>query len=373
MQIPLCDPKQEYAELKKDIDTAVHDVMEAGQFILGPNVRAFEGEMGAYLGCKHTVGVNSGTDALHLALRALGIGPGDEVITTPFTFIATTEAIQMVGARPVFVDIELSTYNIDPSQIEAAITTNTKAILPVHLYGRPCDMGKIVEIANDHKLKIIEDCAQSIGASWEGQQTGTIGDVGCFSFFPSKNLGCMGDGGMLVTNDPDVHARAEMLRRHGAQKKYHHTHLGFNSRLDELQAAILRVKLPQLDRWNKARITIADRYRNQLAIQSSIQFPSAIDSQRTEVYHQFTILDRNRDALRQWLADHDTQTAVYYPIPLHLQAVNSYLGYDAGAFPVSEHAAANCLSLPMYAHLTLRQQDQIASTFRTFFAEKAAA
>ncbi|MGH7201836.1 MAG: DegT/DnrJ/EryC1/StrS family aminotransferase, partial [Planctomycetaceae bacterium] len=272
--IPICDLKQQYQTLKAEIDAAMQDVAANSHYILGPNVKALEQELAEYCGCEHAVGVNSGTDALHLALRALGVGPGDEVITTPFTFIATTEAICMVGATPVFVDIDPETFNIDPQCIEPAVTKRTKAILPVHLYGQPCEMDAIMAIANTHGLKVVEDCAQAIGAEYKGRKVGTFGDAGCFSFFPSKNLGCMGDGGMLTTNAPAVYERVEMLRRHGGKVKYHHSEIGVNSRLDELQAAILRVKLPHLDRWSDLRRRHAYRYNALLPQTTGVICPS---------------------------------------------------------------------------------------------------
>ena len=247
--VPLSNPSGEYLQLKAEIDAAIQSVCAAGHYILGPNVKAFEQEMAAYCECPHAVGVANGTDALHLALRALKIGPGDEVITTPFTFVATTEAIGIVGATPVFVDVDPDTFNMDVAQIEKAITPRTRCLLPVHLYGQPCDMDPLMELARRHHLRVVEDCCQAIGATYKGRQVGTIGDAGCLSFFPSKNLGCLGDGGMVITRDADVFQRVEMLRRHGGRIKYHHEELGLNSRLDELQAAVLRIKLKRLPKW----------------------------------------------------------------------------------------------------------------------------
>ena len=251
--IPVCDLKQQYRSLKSEIDAAMQQVAADAHFILGPNVKSLEKEIAAYCDCAHAAGVANGTDALHLALRALRIGPGDEVITTPFTFVATTEAIGIVGARPVFVDIDPHTFNIDPAKIEAAITPRTKAILPVHLYGQPCEMDAIMEIAERHGLYVVEDCAQAIGATYKGRKVGSFGHAGCLSFFPSKNLGCFGDGGMVVSGNKEVFERVEMLRRHGGKVKYHHCELGLNSRLDELQAAILRVKFKHLEAWSEQR------------------------------------------------------------------------------------------------------------------------
>ncbi|MFM7034252.1 MAG: aminotransferase class I/II-fold pyridoxal phosphate-dependent enzyme [Planctomycetia bacterium] len=346
--IPVCDVRPQYAQLKDEIDAVMKDVAAAGNFILGPNVKAFEQEMAAYCGCSHAVGVANGTDALHLALRALSIGPGDEVITTPFTFVATTEAILMVGATPVFVDIDLRTFNIDHRLIEEAITPRTKAILPVHLYGRPCAMDEIMAIAHRHGLKVVEDCAQALGATYRGRKIGTFGDVGCLSFFPSKNLGCMGDGGMVLTNDAAVFERVEMLRRHGGRVKYHHEELGMNSRLDELQAAILRVKLPHLDRWNAARRRTATAYGRSLNGLARIQLPLPPDPALGHVFHQYTIAIDDRDAASDALRTAGIGTAVYYPTPLHLQPVHAQLNYRRGDLPKAEAAAARVLSLPMY-------------------------
>lgn len=346
--IPVCDVRPQYAQLKDNIDSVMREVAAAGNFILGPNVKAFEQEMAAYCGCSHAVGVANGTDALHLALRALSIGPGDEVITTPFTFVATTEAILMVGATPVFVDIDLQTFNIDHLLIEEAITPRTKAILPVHLYGRPCAMDEIMAIARRHGLKVVEDCAQALGATYRGRKIGTFGDVGCLSFFPSKNLGCMGDGGMVITNDAAIFERVEMLRRHGGRVKYHHEELGMNSRLDELQAAILRVKLPHLDRWNAARRRTATAYGRSLDGLARIQLPLPPDPDIRHVFHQYTIAIDDRDATCDALRAAGIGTAVYYPTPLHLQPVHAHLNYGRSDLPNAEAAAARALSLPMY-------------------------
>src|SRR5262249_40053567 len=285
-------------------------------------------------------------DALHLALRALRIGPGDEVITTPFTFVATTEAIGMVGATPVFVDIDADTFNLDPARLERAITPRTKAIMPVHVYGQPCDMDPILEIARAHRLSIVEDCAQAIGATYKGRKVGSFGDAGCLSFFPSKNLGCFGDGGMVVTSNPEVAERVEMLRRHGGKIKYHHSELGLNSRLDELQAAILRVKLPYLETWIGARRAIAARYNERLAGLPSITRPLELGSRERQtpsasarcVYHQYTIRVRERERLQSCLRDAGVATMVYYPVPLHLQEVHAILGHGAGSFSNAERA-----------------------------------
>lgn len=379
--IPLCDLRQQYLSLKDEIDEAMQRVAEEGQYILGPNVQALEREIAAYCGCRFAVGVASGTDALHLALRALEIGPGDEVITTPFTFIATTEAISMVGAVPVFVDINPRTFNLDASRIEAAITPRTKALLPVHLYGQPCDLQAITALAEKHRLLLIEDCAQALGASYRGQRVGTFGAAGCLSFFPSKNLGGFGDGGMVVTNDQRVYARVEMLRRHGGKVKYHHTELGLNSRLDELQAAVLRVKFRSLDAWNQQRRDCAARYNDLLAGLPAVVRPGEVNSGGqvlpartgtpnellTAVYHQYTILTEHRDALASHLQARKIGCCVYYPVPLHLQEVNASLGYREGDLPVAERAARQCLSLPIYPGLNEAQQEEVVRHIHDFF------
>ncbi len=382
--IPLCDLQQQYHSLRKEIEDAVTGVLSSGAYVLGPNVRSFEHEVAEYLDCQCAVGVGSGTDALHLVLRALEIGPGDEVITTPFTFIATTEAIGLVGAKPVFVDIDRDTYNIDPLQIEAAISSHTKAILPVHLYGQPCDMDAIMEIANQRGIPVIEDCAQAMGAAYQGKRVGTFGLAGCFSFFPSKNLGCYGDGGMVTTNNRELADRVEMLRRHGGKIKYHHDELGLNSRLDEIQAAVLRVKLKHLDLWNARRRAVAYEYNDLLTLVDGLALPrellhegppTAVASNSKEnlrlsaVYHQYTIQVEHRDKVAETLKKFSIQSFPYYPVPLHLQKVHDALGNRLGDFPLAESAASHCLSLPMFPELTESQQNQVASRLREALAE----
>jgi len=379
--IPLCDLRQQYSCLKAEIDGAMRRVAEEGHYILGPNVKALEQEIAAYCGCRFAIGVASGTDALHLVLKALNIGPGDEVITTPFTFIATTEAISMVGATPVFVDIDPRTFNLDASRIEAAVTPRTKALLPVHLYGQPCDLEALAALAEKHRLLLIEDCAQAMGASHRGQRVGTFGSAGCLSFFPSKNLGGLGDGGMVVTNDERLYARVEMLRRHGGKVKYRHTELGLNSRLDELQAAVLRVKLGWLDAWNQQRRDCAARYNELLASLPAVVRPGELSAGGqvlaarrgapnellTAVYHQYTIRTEHRDALACHLQAQEIGCCVYYPIPLHLQDVNAPLGYREGDLPCAERAARQCLSLPIYPGLSGAQQEEVARHIHGFF------
>jgi dTDP-4-amino-4,6-dideoxygalactose transaminase len=366
--IPILDLTKQYHALKSQIREAVEGVFESGHFINGPNVQALEKEIAAYTGCAYGVGLNSGTDALHLALRALNVGPGDEVITTPFTFVATTEAIGIVGATPVFVDIDPATYNIDPKALEAAITPRTKVILPIHLYGHPAPMHEIMEIAKRHGLAVVEDCAQAIGASIGEKKVGSFGDVGCFSFFPSKNLGAFGDGGMATTNREDLNARMRSLRAHGGRVKYHHEELGVNSRLDEVQAAILRVKLPHLDGWIERRRANAHAYTQ--ALSEIVTTPFETPGTR-HVYHQYTVAVPDRDATQKALASAGVQTMVYYPVPLHLQEVHRTLGYQRGFFPHSELAATHVLSLPMFPELEAEQREAVIAAVRSIVNDKA--
>jgi len=356
--IPILDLTEQYLSLQAELDAAVRQVLACGQFIIGPNVTAFEAEIAAYVGVPHSVGLNSGTDALALALRALDIGPGDEVITTPFSFFATSEAIAACGATPVFADIDPQTLTISASAIEAAITARSQAIVPVHLYGLPAPMNQILDVAKRHGLAVIEDCAQAIGADIDGARVGSLGDVGCFSFFPSKNLGAYGDAGMLVTRSPEIAQRVRALRAHGGEQKYHHDEVGVNSRLDELQAAILRVKLPHLDAWNRARAGVARRYRSALERIAGIAFQHEVPGTR-HVYHQFTVRIADRDGVRAHLAAAGIQTMVYYPLPLHLQPAHRTLGHAAGDFPEAEAAAREVLSLPMFPELGERDQDRV--------------
>lgn len=356
--IPVFSPIPQYVSLKREIDAAIACVLTSGQFILGPNVRAFERELADFVGVAEAVGLNSGTDALTLALRALDVGPGDEVITTPFTFFATSEAIVQVGARPVFVDIDAATFNLDAGLIEAAITPRTRVIMPVHLYGLPADMPAIMTIARRFGLLVVEDCAQAIGAEIGGRRVGSFGDAGAFSFFPTKNLGAYGDGGALTTDDPRLAARVRSLRAHGSVEKYIHAETGMNSRLDELQAAILRVKLPHLGRFNAARQAIARRYDAALRRVPGVTPPYKPDGYR-HVYHQYTCRSQRRDALCAELAEQGVQTMSYYPLPLHLQAVHAELGIAPGACPNAEAAAREVFSLPMYPELTLEEQCRV--------------
>ena len=361
MRIPMVDLNIQHQKLRREIEEGIREVIEATRFILGPNVSSLEEEVAQYCGVRNAVGVASGTDALHLALRACGIGSGDEVITSPFTFIASAEAISYTGARPVFVDIDPKTFNIDPDLIESAITHRTRAVMPVHLFGQPVDMDPIEDLCRKHSLVIIEDCAQSFGADYRSKQTGTMGIAGCFSFFPSKNLGCYGDGGMVVTDDDSVAEEIRVLRNHGSRQQYHHSAIGYNSRLDELQAVVLRAKLKHIDTFNSQRRANAKRYNDRLAGNGII--PPFEDGKGTHVYHQYTVMADSRDHLRQALTDSGIASAVYYPIPLHRQEV--YRGDCADmVLSISESAADRVLSLPMFPELTKAHIDEICGVLK---------
>ena len=359
--IPILDSKRQYAQIGADVEKAVCEVLRSGSYILGPNTKALESELAEFIGCKYTVGLTSGTDALHLALRAMDIGQGDEVITTAFTFVATTEAIGIVGAKPVFVDIDKDTFNIDASKIEAAITPRTKAIIPVHLYGQPCDMDVIMDVAKRHNLKVIEDCCQAIGALYKGKMVGTFGDAGCLSFYPTKNLGGMGDGGLLMTNSEELKNRVIALRNHGGAVRYYHDEIGVNSRLDEIQAAILRVKLPYIKEWNEKRRAHAKFYNELFASCSDIQTPVELDNTYC-VYHQYTVKVPNRDEVHKMLQENGIGAMLYYPVPLHLQKVHSYLGVGKGSLPHTEKNTELVISLPMFPELTEDEQKTVAKT-----------
>lgn len=359
-RIPLLDLSPEIDSLWDKINAAIQEVLCSGQFIMGPAVKAFEQEVAAYLGVKHAVGVNSCTDALVIALRALGVGTGDEVITTPFTFFATAEAVSQVGATPVFVDIDPRTFNLDPGLIEERITPRTKAILPVHLYGQAADMDPILDIARRHGLKVLEDAAQAFGSEYKGRKTGTLGEAAAFSFFPSKALGAYGDGGLIATDDDALAETARMLRVHGARKKYFNETLGYNSRLDSIQAAILRVKLPHVDAWSEARHRAARVYDKLLEGVPGLVLPyQAPDAKH--VYHQYAvrILHGRRDAVRARLSEAEIDTMVYYPVPVHRLPIYADLGYR---LPVAEAAAEEVLSLPIWPQITRAVQERVAET-----------
>jgi len=360
MKIPLLDLIAQYHGIKDEIDEAVLGVLESGRFILGHNVDALEREIADYLGVKHAVGVASGTDALVLALRAAGIVPGDEVIVPTFSFFATAGTVMTVGARPIFVDIHPETYLMDVSGIETVITTKTKAIIPVHLYGQPADMDEIMAIARKHGLAVIEDNAQAFGAEYKGRKTGAIGDIGCLSFFPSKNLGGYGDGGMITTNDAGIAEKVRMLRTHGWKKKYFPEIMGYNSRLDAIQAAVLRVKLKHLDAWNARRAEIAheySRYLGALGLRVPVEAPD-----RTHVYHLYMVAFDKRDAVQQGLKDAGIASEVYYPQPLHLAEPCRVLGTKEGQFPISEQCSHTLLALPVYPELTGAQIEEVLAT-----------
>ncbi|MBW4554742.1 MAG: DegT/DnrJ/EryC1/StrS aminotransferase family protein [Trichormus sp. ATA11-4-KO1] len=369
--IPAFDIKQQYASIEAEVSAAVLEVLASGRYIGGPLVEGFEQQFAAYHQVTNCIACNSGTDALYLALRALKIGMGDEVITTPFTFVATAEVISAVGAKPIFVDIDTTTFNLDLQQIAAAITPQTKAIIPVHLFGQPVDMTALMVIAQSHNLAVIEDCAQSTGASWGGQKVGSIGHIGCFSFYPTKNLGGCGDGGAIITNDPELAVKLRVLKEHGQKNRYYYEEIGVNSRLDALQAAILQIKLRYLDTWNKQRQAIAAYYQQFLSQVSGIITPQELAG-GVGVWNQYTIRisseGRNgssttyRDSIRSQLQERGVSSMVYYPYPLHLQPVYQSLGYQPGQLPVAELACQEVLSLPMFPELTHEQQDQVIYT-----------
>ncbi|MFA6355647.1 MAG: DegT/DnrJ/EryC1/StrS family aminotransferase [Candidatus Omnitrophota bacterium] len=379
MKVALFELVRQSKALKDALDPAMASVISKGAFILGENVAKFEEEMAAYCGAEYAVGVANGTDALELAIKALGIGPGDEVITVPFTFIATTEAICLNGATPVLVDIEPDTFNIDASKIEKKITKKTKAIIPVHLFGQACDMPAVAAVSKKHNIKVIEDCAQATGAGFSAasgaaRKVGSFGDIGCFSFFPSKNLGCFGDGGMITTGDKALADRIKMLRVHGQAQRYLHEAEGRNSRLDELQAAILRVKLRHLDEWNESRRKNAKYYDSAFAglkAAGKMVLPSEAAGRR-HVYNIYNIRipGGKRDGLKEALAAKGIGTAVYYPIPLHLQPVYARFGWKKGDFPVSERACGEVLALPVYPELNAEELEYAAKCVTDFMERK---
>lgn len=361
MTIPMLDLKAEYALLKDEIEPAVCAALAACQYIGGPNVKAFEAEAAAYAGVKHAISCASGTDALLIALRAIDLKPGDEVITTPFTFVATGSTVVMCGATPVFVDIDPRTFNLDIGQVEAAITPRTKAIVPVHIFGQPVDLAPLKALCAKHNLKLIEDAAQSFGAMYDGRKSGAYGDIGCTSFYPSKNLSAFGDGGLIITDNDALAAELRVLASHGSRVRYHHHVLGYNSRLDEIQAVILRIKLKRLDEFNTRRRTIADLYNRLLG--DVVETPYA-DGKGHHVYHQYTILSDRRDAIQKALGDAGIACAVYYPVPLHQQEMFAAT-HGAVKLPVAERTAQRCLSLPISPMLQEAQVERIAEVIRS--------
>jgi len=367
--IPLVDLKKQYQPLKGEILARIAEVLEGMQLFLGENVQALEREFADVCGAQYAIGVSDGTTALHLILRACGIGPGDEVITVSHTFIATAEAIVLAGARPVFVDIDPVTYTMDVAQIEANITRRTRAILPVHLYGQPADMDPILDIARTYGLKVIEDACQAHGARYKGRPTGSLGDAAAFSFYVSKNLGAYGEGGMVTTNDEDIARRVRMLRDHGSYRRYAHEDIGVNGRLDEIQAAILRVKLPHLRDWNEARRQRAAYYTSLLADTPLVTPVEAPYSHH--VYHLYVVRAPWRDELQAYLRQRDIATGIHYPVPCHLQRACHDLGYRRGELPVTERVAGEILSLPMYAELSDEDIATIADAVRDFYSQRA--
>lgn len=363
MNIPLVDLKAQYQVIKSEIQQAVNGILDSTSFIMGEDVKLFEKEFGEYAGAEHFVGLNSGTDALYLALRAAGIGKGDEVITVANTFFATAEAIDMTGATPVFVDVTADTHTIDPEKAVSAITPRTKAIIPVHLYGHPAPLSELMKLAEACKVAVIEDCAQSHGAMLGGRKCGTFGLAGCYSFFPGKNLGAYGDAGGMATNDNALAQQVRMLRNHGRTEKYLHEFDGVSSRLDTLQAAVLRVKLRHLEEWTERRIACASRYGALLAGIDGLELPVTRPGCR-HVYHLYVVRVRNRDRVAARLKEHGIATGVHYPVPLHLQPAYRHLCLSPGAFPVAEKAASEILSLPIYPELTAQQQEYIADNLR---------
>ena len=349
MQIPFGDLKRQYLTIKEEVDEALHSVLDSGWYVLGQNVQAFEQKFAAYIGCAYGIGVGSGTEALHLGLIACGIQPGDEVITVPNTCVPTISAISFAGAIPVFADIHPDSYTMDPDLIEAQITKKTRAILPVHLYGQAADMDPILAIAQKHNLKVIEDCAQAHGTEYKGRKVGSLGDVGCFSFYPSKNLGALGDAGAITTSDPKLSETLIMLRNYGQRERYHHDIKGYNSRLDEMQAAVLLAKLPHLDAWNDRRREIASYYQEHLS--PAVMTPSEMPYGK-HIYHLFVIRIPNRDDLQTHLQKRDIGTAIHFPIPIHLQKAYSDLQLPKGSYPATEKAANQILSLPIYPELS---------------------
>jgi dTDP-4-amino-4,6-dideoxygalactose transaminase len=364
--IPFLDLKAQYAAIETAVRAAIDGVFERGVFILGPEVAAFEQEFAAYLGAQYAIGVASGTDALHLALRACGSGPGDEVITVTNTAVATVAAVELAGACPVFVDIDPATFNLNPRLVDKAITPRTKALLPVHLYGQPADLQPLLDIARARGLRVIEDACQAHGATYQGKKVGTLGDIGCFSFYPTKNLGGYGDGGMVITNDAGLAERLKLLRAYGWKERDRSVLRGVNSRLDEVQAAVLRVKLRYLDAWNQQRRALAARYTEQLSGISSIILPHEAPY-GCHVYHLYVVRAQDREGLRAYLAAQGIGTLIHYPLPIHCQEAYFGLGYAEGALPASERAAREIFSLPLYPLMEASQVDQVCQAIRTYY------
>ena len=363
--IPYLDLKAQLKPLRAEIDAAIARTIDNCSFCLGPDVAQFEKDFAAFCGAEHCVAFNSGTSALHIAMLLLNVGPGDEVITTPYTFVATSWAISYTGAKPVFVDIEDATFNLDPRQVEKAITPRTKAVMPVHLYGQPFDLDPIRDLCRQHQLPLVEDAAQSHGAKYKGRVIGTFGEMSCFSFYPGKNLGACGEGGALVTHRAEFARRARSLREHGSTVRYYHDEVGFNYRMEGLQGAVLGVKLKHLNEWTQARQRVAKRYAELLA-GTPLQLPQTA-SFAESVWHLYVVRHPRRDDQKKHLDASGIGCALHYPLPLHLQKCYASLGHQAGAFPVAEKAARECLSLPIYPELTEAQLQRIAATIKDFF------
>ena len=363
VSVPLLDLKKQYASIREEVESALAAVFESQQFILGPQLLALEQEIADYCGTRFAVGVGSGTDALLLSLRVLGVRPGDEVIVPAFTFFATAECVSLLGAKPVFADIRPDTFTLDPESVAAKIGPRTRAIIPVHLYGQAADMDPLLELARKHGLRVVEDNAQALGATYRGRRAGALGDAGCISFYPTKNLGAWGDGGMVVTNSEEIATRLRSLRDHGSAHKYVSREVGWNSRLDEIQAAVLRVKLRHLDAWNQQRRSHAAAYESQLGGLDGV-VPPRLAGWGEHVFHQYTVRVPRRDAVQKALSSRGIATAVYYPVPLHLQPAYASLGHKAGDLPHSECASAQVLSLPVFAEMTGQQTAQVATALR---------
>jgi dTDP-4-amino-4,6-dideoxygalactose transaminase len=370
MKVPMLDLSEQYQELRSEVLEVLDQVMGSSRFILGDNVKKLEEDVAKYSNVAYGIGCGNGSDAIHIALQAMGVGPGDEVITTAFTFFATGGAIARAGAKPVYVDIDPVTFNIDPEKIEAAITENTKAIIPVHLYGQMADMERIAEIAKKHNLGVVEDAAQAIGAKHNGKSVGELGTAATYSFFPTKNLGAYGDGGMVVTDDADIAEKSRVIRVHGSKPKYYHHVLGYNSRLDELQAAVLNVKFPHLDRWSDLRREKASTYTSLLKEQLGDLVVTPIEKEGNHhVFHQYTLRVENRDELQGYLKEQGVATMVYYPLPLHIQPVFADLGYKEGDLPETEKAAREAISLPMFPELKTEQQEYVVAKIAEFYGK----
>lgn len=361
-EIKMVDLKNQYLKIKEEIGSAIKEVLDSSQFIMGKPVGEFEYNAAAYIGCKYAVGCASGTDALQIAMMAIGIKPGDEIITTPFTFVATTETIALLGGVPVYIDVDANTYNIDVNKIEANITPKTMAIMPVHLYGQPAEMDKIMELAKHYKLKVIEDAAQAFGAVYRGKKAASIGDIGTISFFPSKNLGAFGDAGMVTTNDPELEEKMRIIAVHGSKRRYYHDLLGINSRLDTIQAAILNVKLKYLEGYHDARIKAANMYNKRF---KNIIEPPYVLPHVKHIYHQYSIRVPKRNSLQEYLKNNGIPSMIYYPVPLHLQQAYRYK-YKEGDFPVTEALSKDIISLPMHTELTEEQIDYISNKVLDF-------